>query len=427
MKRAHQKLVKTIVAEAVAGISDYVLWDSDVAGFGIRVWPTGKKTFIYKYRSNTNRQRKLTIGAFPAISVDQARRRSRELAADIVQGIDPQQKKDEERRFLSVTDLGKRYLSDYAAIHKKPSSAMRDENLLRMHVLPFLGSMKVAEVTNADAHKLHQRVTVGGVKIHQSKRKNYNGKVTRSQPITANRVIALVSKMMNLAEQWGLRPQNSNPCRHLKRNKENKRERYLVSNELAAVSNAMQKMVADGRLDETVEKAIKLLMFTGCRVSEVLNLQWEEVDFDNSRLNFKDSKTGAKTIPIGAPALQIIGSIEQTPGNAFVFVGRKEGAALTFIRKAWQRICEEANLEGVRLHDLRHTFASFGVSANMSLPVIGKLLGHTQAVTTQRYAHMMDNPLRAAADQITGAIDSAMNNSSKSKHSNLVSLHDRTA
>lgn len=409
MKRAQQKLTKTIAVEAVAGTNDYVLWDSEVVGFGLRVWPTGKKTFIYKFRSHTNRQRKMTIGAFPAVSVDQARRRARELAADIMKGVDPQQKKDTERRYLSVADLGKRYLSEYAELHKKHSSAMRDENLMRMHILPFLGSMKVAEVTNDDVYRLHHRVSVGGVKIHQSKRKNYNGKVTKPQPITANRVIALLSTMMNLAEQWGLRPQNSNPCKHIKRNKENKRERYLVPNELAAVSDAMQRMVSEGRLDETIEKAIKLLMFTGCRVSEVLNLRWDEVDFEHSRLNLKVSKTGAKSIPIGAPALQIIASIAPTPGNDFVFVGRKEGAALAFIRRAWRRICAEAKLEGVRLHDLRHTYASFGVSANMSLPVIGKLLGHTQAATTQRYAHLMDDPLRTAADQIASSLEVALN------------------
>ncbi len=411
MRQAQQKLTKTIVVEAAAGAKDYMLWDSELAGFGLRVWPSGKKTFIYKYRSNTNRQRKMTIGAFPAISVDQARRRARELAADIIKGIDPQQKKDTERRYLSVADLGKRYLSDYAAIHKKPSSVMRDENLMRMHVLPFMGSMKVAEVTNDDVYRLHQRVTVGGVKIHQAKRKDYNGKPTKPQPITANRVIALLSKMMNLAEQWGLRSQNTNPCKHIKRNKENKRERYLTPNELATVSSAMRNMVAEGRLDKTIEQSILLLIFTGCRVSEILNLRWDEVDFDNARLNFKDSKTGAKSIPIGAPALQIIADIKPTPDNDFVFVGRKEGASLTFIRKAWQRICTETGLKDVRLHDLRHTFASFGVSANMSLPIIGKLLGHTQAVTTQRYAHMMDDPQRAAADRITAHLAIAMKQS----------------
>lgn len=423
MKHAQQKLTKTIAVEAAAGAKDYMLWDSEVVGFGLRVWPSGKKTFVYKYRSNTNRQRKMTIGMFPAVSVDQARRRARELAADVIKGKDPQQKKDAERRYLSVTDLGKRYLSDYAAIHKKPSSAMRDENLMRMHILPFMGKMKVAEVTNDDVYRLHQRVTIGGVKMHQAKRKDYNGKLTKPQPITANRVIALLSKMMNLAEQWGLRPQNSNPCRHIKRNKENKRERYLTPNELATVSSAMRNMVAEGRLDKVIEQAILLLIFTGCRVSEILHLRWDEVDFGNARLNFKDSKTGAKSIPIGAPALQIIADIMPVPGNDFVFVGRKEGASLVFIRKAWKRICDEAGLTEVRLHDLRHTFASFGVSANMSLHIVGKLLGHTQAVTTQRYAHLDDDPLRTAANQVSNMLSEALHADQNSKPTKVVNLH----
>ena len=231
----------------------------------------------------------------------------------------------------------------------------------------------------------------------------------RKTPGAANRTLALISHMLNVAEKWGLRPDGSNPCRHVEKYPERKRERYLSKDELAALGDALSMAERTRTEKPGAIAAIRLLILTGCRLSEILTLKWDEVDFEGQCLRLADSKTGQKTVYLPAPALAVLEGIDRQKGCSGVIVGRKPGAHLVNLRKAWGRIRKAAKLKDVRLHDLRHTFASFGAGADLSLPMIGRLLGHTQSKTTQRYAHLHDDPVKRAAEKVGAIIGAALN------------------
>ena len=247
----------------------------------------------------------------------------------------------------------------------------------------------------------------------------------RETPYRANRSLALLSKAFNLAEVWGWRPDYSNPVRHVSKFAEKKRKRFLSQRELARLGEALRVAERDGCLTlpakeglRSEEKrapiipsaiaAIRLLILTGARKGEILGLRWDWIDFEAGRANLPDSKTGEKAIVLAPAALAVLDAIPRQDGNPHVIVGAKPGAALVNLKDPWLAIRETAGLDDVRVHDLRHSFASVGAANGASLPIIGALLGHTQATTTQRYAHLADDPLRAAAADIGKRIAAAM-------------------
>ncbi|WP_256868508.1 tyrosine-type recombinase/integrase [Candidatus Entotheonella palauensis] len=271
---------------------------------------------------------------------------------------------------------------------KKPGSLRPDEYNLRCHVVPALGNKKVADITRADIAELH-------FAMHET-------------PGAANRVLALLSKMFNLAEQWGYRPDHSNPVRHIERYKEKRFERFLSAEELARLGDVLAEAERTQSEYPSVIAAIRLLIFTGARLSEILELQWDYVDFDNVCLRLPDSKSGAKVIYLSAPALSVLYNIDRHENNPYVIVGREPLSHLVNLRKPWARIRAKAGLDDFRLHDLRHSFASVGAGLGVSLPIIGKMLGHTQAATTQRYAHLAADPVKEATDKIGETIAAAL-------------------
>jgi integrase len=222
-------------------------------------------------------------------------------------------------------------------------------------------------------------------------------------------LLALLSKFFNWCERHGYRPDGSNPCRHIEKYKEKRRERFLTPQELAQLGEAL----ADSEEHETVSPfaiaAIRLLVLTGARLSEILTLQWSYVDFEHSLLRLPDSKTGQKVIYLNAPALQVLTDLPRLEGNPFVICGKREGARLINIQKPWRRIRKAAGLDDVRIHDLRHSFASIAAGSGQSLPVIGALLGHSQPQTTARYAHLSADPLRTANDAIGRRLNETFN------------------
>jgi integrase len=224
-----------------------------------------------------------------------------------------------------------------------------------------------------------------------------------------------------VAEKWGQRPDGSNPCRHVEKFKERKRERYLSASELLRLGDVLAEAERTRTELPGAIAAIRLLIFTGCRRGEILTLRWEHVDFEKECLRLPDSKTGARTIHLNAPALEILSVVEHQDGNPYVIVGGKPGAHLVNLRKPWQRIRAQAELEDVRLHDLRHSFASVAVGLGESLHMTGKLLGHSQAQTTQRYAHLADDPVKAATKRVGAAISGMM----AGKTGEVVPISDR--
>ena len=388
MSALKRKLTKRFVESIKPGRKEIFVWDTDVPGFGLRVWPSGKRVYIFQYRTKHGHTRRPAIGQHGVVTADQARRIARQWAALVQEGGDPSNERRQARQAPSIRELADRYMTEHARVKKQPRSIHSDEALLRLHILPALGPKKAAAIARSDISKLHHAM--------------------RDTRGAANRVLALLSKMFNLAEKWDLRPDGSNPCRHVERYPERKLERFLSSEEMRRLGKALTEAERARTEFPSVIAAIRLLAFTGCRLSEILTLKWDHVDFEQSCIRLPESKTGAKVVRLSPPALEILNGIEPEDGSPWVIAGAKAGEHLVNLRKPWHRIRKRAGLEGVRLHDLRHSFASVGAASGLSLPMIGALLGHTQAATTQRYAHLADDPLRQASEAIGRKIAAAM-------------------
>jgi integrase len=380
-------LTKRFVESRTPAAKDTFYWDEEVSSFGLRVKPSGRRSYIIQYRTKGRVSRRYTIGPHGVYTVEKAREKARRLLQAVRDGRDPAAEKGNALVAPTVAKLAERYLEEHAEVKKKPSSVRSDKLNLNNHILPELRQRPVAEVTRADIMNLRHKM--------------------RAIPGASNRVLALLSKMFNLAERWGWRPDGSNPCRHVERYDEKKMDRFLSIEELRRLGEALVEAARTQSVSPPAVAAIRLLVFTGCRVSEILMLEWPHVDEAQKCLRLADSKTGAKIVHLNAPALEVLAVIKKRDGNAHVIAGRGSGP-LQNLRRPWLEIRKAAGLDDVRLHDLRHSFASVAVAGGLSLPVIGALLGHTQAATTQRYAHLAADPLKQATEMVGRRIAAAM-------------------
>lgn len=382
------KITKRVVDQLQLGERDTFAWDSEVKGFGVRCRPSGAKFYILKTRVG-GRQRWLTIGRHSSPwTADTARDEALRLLGQKASGKDPATERDNRKKAISMKELGERFLADYVAHRVKPKTAKDYRHLVEKLLVPALGHHKITDLTRADVSRFH----------HDQ----------RATPYLANRALAVLSKMLNLAEVWGLRDDNTNPCRHVGKYRETKRERYLTNVELKRLGDVLAKAEAANAESPYFIAAIRLLILTGARLAEITTLKWEHVDFEHRLLRLSDSKTGQKEIVLNNAALDILRNVPRTTGNPHVIVGGRDGQHLVNMKGPWGRIRQEAGLDGLRIHDLRHSFASVAAGMGESLPVIGKLLGHTQAQTTARYAHLQMDPLRAASNAVGASIASAM-------------------
>jgi integrase len=410
------------------------LWDDTLPGFGVRIYPSGKRVYVFQYRTKDRRPRRATIGQHGPLTAEKAREIAHGMYHEVRKGGDPAGDIYAARRALTMAELCDRYLAEHAIPRKKSRSVDLDRNLINRFVRPRLGNLKVQHVGRQDVGKLHRSLT--------------------RTPYQANHVLILLSKMMNLAERWGLRPDGSNPCRHVDRFPQRRRERFLSQAELAALAQVLSEGESSQTELAAVVAAIRLLVFTGARLSEIVTLRWDYVDAERQYLRLPDSKTGAKTIYLSPPALEVLAGIKRERDNPYVIAGTKAGAHLVNLEKPWRRIrarttvrlwaqdpdsrvsglvarltgdldreptalecraaAEKAEIDlppgllHVRLHDLRHSFASMAAAGGLSLLMIGALLGHTQYQTTKRYTHLVGDPLRQAADTVGRRIAAAM-------------------
>jgi integrase len=364
------------------------VWDTDLRGFVVRVRSSGRQWFAVEWMRE-RRTRRLTLGEFGPVTVDQARDRARQILGRVARGEDPAAERADEKTAPTFADLARRYLEEHAGPKKKPASIEADERSLRLYVLPALRRRKVAAVGLKEVSDLHHSL--------------------REKPVQANRVLALVSKMLNLAETWGLRPLHSNPCPRIARFRESRRERFMSGAELRRLGEALSAVEQDGSEDPTAVLAIRLLLLTGARRNEILNLRWQDVDLATGTLNLPDSKTGKKSIPLGPAPAELLAAAPRLEGSPYVIPGRRPNGPFVGLQRPWARIRKRAGLGDVRLHDLRHGFASVGVAANLGLPVLGAILGHRHPATTARYAHLDDDPRRAAAARISNQIAADLN------------------
>jgi integrase len=383
-------------------------WDDDpkATGFGVRCYPGGGKSFFIDYRLN-GVQRRYTIGPFPRWSAEAARERAKELRRGIDQGQDPAGSKRERRTAPSIADLIDRYIADHLPKKSAVESRVKDEKKMLAEISAKLGQhTKVAEIHGGDIQNMHRRITESG------------------RPVRANRILAVCSKMFSLAlvpragetSPWRNAAQG-NPCKGIERNPEEAKERYFSQAELVAISDAL------ATYNGAAADCVRLIMLTGCRPSEAIAAEWVEFDREPGFWVKPSAHTKQRKVhklPLSPAAIELIGRLRKKRKSRWVFPGRQPGDHLATLEDVWNFVRAQAGLSaGERVYDLRHSFASVGAGGGLSLPIIGRLLGHTQPRTTQRYAHLADDPLREAAEKITTVI------TGKGKGATVVPLRER--
>jgi integrase len=381
------KLTKRIVDAAAPSVERYVIWDSALKGFGLRVEPSGTKTFLVRYRA-AGRKRFVAVGRFGPLTPEQARGLAQATLADVRTGHDPAEERRQERAAITVADLARRFLAEHVGPKRKGTTAIHYRSLIERYLIPKHGARKAQDLSRPDLARLHLSM--------------------QEQPYQANRLLAVVASMYSFGERMGTTPEGYNPASRIERFPESRRERFLSKEELGRLGEAFRRFEGDGRFREGVA-ALRLLLFTGARLREILHLRWEHVDLERGLLFLPDSKTGKKTITLNAPAMMVLNSLERL-GDC-VIPGADPNVPRADLKKPWRAVTEAAGLEGLRIHDLRHSFASVGAGAGLGLPIVGKLLGHMQAATTQRYAHLDADPVRLAADKIGASLAAALDGS----------------
>lgn len=392
-----------------------ILWDDDVRGFGVRCQKHAK-VYILK-ATVVGRQRWISIGEHGAPwTPDAARKEAQRLWGLIRSGVDPQRTRTVLQEEPNVADLCQRYLAEHARPFKKSRSAITDESNIRNHIIPLLGRVRVRELDHSRLEKFMRDVRDGTHADRSASRQTSKrgAPVVAGGPGIANRCLSLISKMLNLAERWEWRDLNSNPTRHVTRFKEKGRERYLSSAELTRLGAVLAESENDARENRYAIAAIKLLLLTGARLTEILTLRWDYIDVETGVARLPDSKTGYKHLYLNDAVLGALAQVPRTQDNPYVICGALPGSRLVNLQKIWTRIRARAGIDDVRLHDLRHSFASAAAASGLSLPLIGKLLGHARPETTARYAHLADDPVKLANNQVGDAISALLSKSAKS-------------
>ena len=365
------------VAALRPGARDFIVWDRDLPGFGVRVYPSGRKVWVAQARAG-GAPRRVTLGALGEVPARRARLRAEAAIARI--------RADAARRAAgpTVADLAARYLAGHVAANCNAHTAGIYRGSLANHILPALGAMPLGEVGREDVAALHGRL--------------------RGRPRAANRALAILRKMFALAEAWGMLERGGNPCDGVRKYRERRRERFLAADEYRSIGAALAAAEREGWAGAPAVAALRLLMLTGCRSGEILTLRWDDVDRAAGEFRLRGGKTGARMVPLTPTADAVLAAIPREPGNPWVIAGRRPGTHLASLTPDWHRIRARAGLDDVRIHDLRHSYATRALSAGESLAMIARLLGHADIASTLRYAHVPRGAERASAARVGGSI-----------------------
>jgi integrase len=388
-----------------------IFWDNELPGFGLRIEETGRKTFIVRYRPGGGRKapkRFLTLGRYGNLTTEEARVAARKVLSAGNLGMDPAADRLRKRQELTVAELCDLYL-EIGVEHKKALTIYGDRGRIDRHIKPLLGTKRVGDVTLADVERAMKDIAEGKTRTDVRTGKIRARIMVRGGKGAATRIIGLLGGIFTFAQRHGYR--TDNPCRGVRRYKGHACERFLNADDLAKLGAVLAKAEEEGA-NSTAINIFRMLAMTGARRGEISALLWDEVDFDHACLRLRDSKTGAKVIPLGGPALHLLRNLIRLRQSPFVFPATVGRGHFIGVKSTWDRIRREAGFPDLRIHDLRHSFASMGLAAGDTLPMIGALLGHSNPRTTARYAHLADDPKRQAAHRISGRIANAMGLSS---------------
>lgn len=407
-----QRITKRTLDSLKPNATEFTVWDSAVSGYGVRVRPTGAMSFVVVYRAGSGRGapvRRYTIAAVGNITPERARTRAKAILGSVAHGNDPAGQKSTERGVPTVAELADRFMAEHIVPKRKASTAAFYRDILERLVKPAVGTTKADKLTRLQVGKLHSSLS--------------------GTPFQANRVLAAIGSMYAFAVRAGIVADGTKPATGIEKYRESRRERFLTGEELERLGSAIEEAETSGipwtvdafkpaakhlpklanrrtKINLSAGAAIRLLLFTGCRLREILNLKWEYVDLERGVLFLPDSKSGRKTVILNAPAMTVLNGLERI--SPFVVPGDKPDSPRADLKRPWEAITKRAGLPGTRLHDLRHTYASFGAGGGLGLPIIGRLLGHSQVSTTARYAHLDNDPLKRASEAIAGRISAAL-------------------
>ena len=382
---------RTVAALSVE--RDTVFWDRELTGFGVRVHPTGGKVFIAQARGpdgpdNPHKGRRITVGRHPVLGAEQARQRAALIIARVKAGEEPVPLPLPAKYAggPKVADLAKRYLEEHIAVRCKSKTQRTARSVVNRHIVPALGRLPLAAVERRHVMAMHENLC--------------------ETPAMANMVVETLTYMFKLAKGWDMVPEDhDDPCQSIPMNPKRKRERFLTDAEFIRLGQVLDEVSGNGsQVSAGAITTIRLLMLTGCRKTEIMTLPWKHVDLDRAEMRIVNGKTGDRTVHLSPSAVDVLKALPREPGNPWIVPGAKPGTHMTDIDGAWQSIRAQAGLHDVRIHDIRHSFASRALALGEGLPIIGRLPGHRRVETTARYAHLARASVRQSAERIAVSI-----------------------
>ena len=372
------------------GDRETVFWDRELSGFGVRVYPSGSRVYLVQTRHG-GKSRRVTIGRHGLLTAERARRKAAEVIATIKAGEEPGTRNGSVSPSATgpkLAEVAERYMREHVVVRCKPTTAGGYRYVLDKLLLPEFGSTPLGAIGREQVASLHYR-------LHKT-------------PPMANRVVGLLSRLFNMAEAWGVAPEGGNPCRFVKKYSSRSCERFLSEQEFRRLGRVLGEMESEGKVSGSGVAALRLLMLTGCRRNEILTLRWEDVDLEAGEIRLPDAKTGARSVALSPAARKVLSALPRKENNPWVIAGPEAGRHLSNLNSPWLVVRKRAGLEDVRIHDLRHSFASRALALGENLTMIGKLLGHRQVQTTARYAHLARESVKTSAARVATSIAADM-------------------
>jgi len=384
-----RKLTQRVVEALPTPDRETVWWDRELSGFGVRVYPSGSKVYMVHTRAS-GKSTRVTIGSHRLWSVREARREAARMIVSLKEGGRPTRPGAPPRSVAgpTIAELAEDYMNQYVALHCKSSTARSARHLLDKHVVPHFGALRFGEISPDRVATFHSG-------LHET-------------PAAANQAVAMLARLYRHAEVSGHAVEGGNPCRFIKRYPARNRVRVMSNPEVDRLGIALKNLESRGKVSTSAAAALRLLLLTGCRRNEILNLRWEDVDLEHDWLRLRDATTGARSISLSPTARQILTALPRQPGNPWVIAGRRPGTRLSNLNESWKVVRAEAGLNDVRIEDFRAYFVSTAVALGVSLTTIGKLLGHKQIQTTARYVQLARDSVKAAAESVAASLAADM-------------------